>query len=320
MTMPELYYGIDLGGTKIELVACDASLQVRYRQRVSTPTRDYDELVRALAGVVQGADAELGIGHATPSGARPALGIGVPGIVDAANRTHICANIPALMGRELLPALRAALERPIVLGNDCQCFALSEAHGGAGDGAASMFGLIIGTGAGAGYVVDHKLVRGLHGAAGEWGHWPLDPSLLQRYQLPLLPCPCGRAACLESYVSGTGLRRLDAHLSGGAGTSAEQLAARHAAGDAQAGRVFDIHLDLLGAALARIILAYDPHVIVLGGGLSQLAHLYTGLPSAIRPHLIPGLGVPPILPPAFGDAGGARGAALLARQTFAKEQ
>lgn len=309
MRAPDFYYGIDLGGTKIELVACDAGLAVRHRQRVPTPSQDYDALVATLAGLVRAADAALGTSAAP-------LGIGVPGIVDASSRTHICANIPGLMGRQLLPALQALLRRDITLGNDCQCFALSEAHGGAGDGAASMFGLIIGTGAGAGYVIDQRLVRGLHGAAGEWGHWPLDPGLLQRHQLPVLPCPCGRAACLERYVSGTGLRWLHAHLSGGDSLGAEQLVARRAAGDAQAARTFAVHLDLLGAALAHIVLAYDPHLIVLGGGLSQLTHLYTGLADAIRPHLIPGLGVPPILPPAFGDAGGARGAALLARQAF----
>jgi N-acetylglucosamine kinase len=313
MTMPEHYYGIDLGGTKIELVACDASLQVRYRQRVPTPTQDFDALVRALVSLVHSADSALGISSSP-------VGIGVPGIVDAATRTHLCANIPCLTGRELLPALCAQLQRPVTLGNDCQCFALSEAHGGAADNAPTMFGLILGTGAGAGYVIDQRLVRGLHGAAGEWGHWPLDPHLLQRYGLPLLPCACGRTACLESYISGTGLRRLHTHLGGSDGVSAEQLAARYLTGDMQgasdASRTFEVHLDLLGAALARIILAYDPHVIVLGGGLSQLPHLYTGLAAAIRPHLIPGIGVPPILPPAFGDAGGARGAALLARQSI----
>jgi N-acetylglucosamine kinase len=311
MRTPDHYYGIDLGGTKIELVACDAGpdadLAVRYRRRIATPGADYAALVEALLDLVGGADAELG-GSA-------AIGMGVPVIVDAASATHLCANVPCLTGRELLPVLRQRLHRPIVLGNDCQCFALSEAHGGAADGAASAFGLILGTGAGAGYVVQGRLVRGLHGAAGEWGHWPLDPALLRAYDLPLLPCACGRAACLESYVSGTGLRRLHAHF-GGSGDSAEILAERRAAGDPLAGRVFDAHLDLLGAALARIVLAYDPHVIVLGGGLSRLQHLYAGLPDAIRRHLIPGLGVPPILPPVFGDAGGARGAALLARHTL----
>jgi N-acetylglucosamine kinase len=307
MQAPEYFYGIDLGGTKIELVACDAALQVRHRQRMPTPTHDYDALLQALTGLVHSADAALG--------AAAPVGIGVPGIVSAGSGTHLCANIPCLTGRELLPPLYALLRRPIALGNDCQCFALSEAHGGAADGAASAFGLILGTGAGAGYVVGQRLVRGLHGAAGEWGHWPVDPGLLQRYALPLLECACGRLACLEAYVSGTGLRRLHAHLNGDSGASAEQLVARRAGGDPQASLALAIHLDLLGAAIARIVLAYDPHVIVLGGGLSQLQHLYADLPAAVRPHLIPGLGVPPIRPPAFGDAGGARGAALLARQT-----
>jgi N-acetylglucosamine kinase len=306
--MPEHYYGIDLGGTKIELVACDASLAVRYRCRVPTPGTDYAALVEALAGLVAGADAELG-------GTAP-VGIGIPGIVDAANGTHLCANVPCLTGRTLLPVLRERLSRPVTLGNDCQCFALSEAHGGAGDSAASLFGMILGTGAGAGYVIDGRLVRGLQGAAGEWGHWPLDPALLQHHDLPLLQCACGREACLEAYVSGTGLRRLHGYFTGTDGDSAEHLAARRLEGDGQAAHVFRVHLDLLGAALASIVLAYDPHVIVLGGGLSHLSHLYDELPDAVRPHLIPGLCVPPILPAAFGAAGGARGAALLARQAF----
>jgi N-acetylglucosamine kinase len=297
MPAPDRYYGIDLGGTKIELVACDAGLEVIHRQRVPTPRDDYEALVEALVALVHGADAALG-GTAS-------VGIGVPGIVDASGN-HLCANVPCLTGRELLRAMRARLSRPVALGNDCQCFALSEAHGGTGDGASSLFGMILGTGAGAGYVVEGRLVRGLHGAAGEWGHWPLDPALLLHHGLPLLRCPCGRQACLETYVSGTGLRHLHAHLSGGRGDSA----------DPEAEHVFDLHLDLLGAALAHIVLAYDPHLVVLGGGLSQLPHLYAGLPDAIRPHLIPGLGVPPILSPSFGDAGGARGAALLARQAF----
>jgi N-acetylglucosamine kinase len=306
MPAPDCYYGIDLGGTKVELVACDAALEVRYRRRLPTPVHDYDALADTIVELVLGADEALGC--AAP------LGVGVPGIVDSATGLHLCANVPCLTGRGLAPLLRKRLVRPVVLGNDCQCFALSEVHGGAADGAPSAFGLIIGTGAGAGYVVDGLLVRGLHGAAGEWGHWPLDPSLLQRHGLPIVPCACGRQACLECYVSGTGLRRLHAHLAGGAGDSAELLAARSASGDALARAVFELHLELLGAALARIVLAYDPHVIVLGGGLSQLPHLYSGLPDAMRPHLIPGIGVPPILPPVFGDAGGARGAALLARQ------
>ena len=177
-----------------------------------------------------------------------------------------------------------------------------------------MFGLSIGTGAGAGYVVNGRLVRGRNGVAGEWGHLPISPSLLQRYGLPLLPCPCGRQACLERYVSGTGLRQLHALASGTAGVHADLLARACNEGEPTARRVFDTHLDLLGAALAQIVLAYDPHVVVLGGGLSQLPHLYRGLPAATAAHLIPGIAVPPILPPAIGDAGAAPASSLLAAQ------
>lgn len=354
---PDYFYGIDIGGTKMELVACDAGLAVRYRQRVPTPGASFDRFVAALVGLVRGADAALG--------ARGPVGLGVPGIVDARSGAHLSANVPCLTGRQLLPVLRELLARPITLGNDCQCFALSEAHGGAADGLGSMLGLIIGTGAGAGYVVNGQLVRGRNGVAGEWGHWPMAPDLLRRHGLPAWQCACGAAACLECYVSGTGIRRLHGYLSGpvaraaagelaGAGDDvtapvqpgagrppraprggpgappaipaaipaeaslsgdgAERLVARRAQGDAMAHRVLALHTELLGAALARIVLAYDPHAIVLGGGLSRMPHLYAELHDATATHLLPGLAVPPILPPAFGDAGGARGAALLARQ------
>jgi N-acetylglucosamine kinase len=307
MNPTDLCYGIDIGGTKMELVACDASMHVTHRERVPTPTRNYDAFVDALVGLVARADAKFG--------GRAPVGLGIPGIVDADSGTHLSANVPCLTGNVLLPVLRRRLDRDIVLGNDCQCFALSEAHGGAADGAPSVYGLIIGTGAAAGYVVDGRLVRGRNGVAGEWGHWATDPTLLSRHGLPLLRCACGRVACLERYVSGTGLRQLHGLLSGTAGLDAEELARARDAGDPLARRAFAIHLDLLGSALAHIVLAYDPHVIVLGGGLSRLAHLYRDLPAATAAHLIRGISVPPILPPTFGDSGGARGAALLAAAT-----
>ena len=299
-------YGIDIGGTKMELVACDAQLNVRLRSRVATPGGDYDAFVAQLVALVRGADAELGT--------RAPVGLGVPGIVDAASGKHLSANVPCLTGRELLPVLRAMLDRPVAIGNDCQCFALSEAHGGAAAGYASMLGLIIGTGAGAGYVLNGQLVRGRNGVAGEWGHWPTGPELLRRYALPAWRCACGGTACLECYVSGTGMRRLHGHAIGADGADAETLLALRNAGDPVAQRVVAQHLDLLGSAIARIVLAYDPHAIVLGGGLSRMPHLYAELAQAASAHLLPGLAVPPILPPVFGDAGGARGAALLARQ------
>lgn len=329
--MADLSYGLDIGGTKIELVACDADLQVLHRQRVATPGTDFNAFIEAVAGLVEQADAALGVDAADGGALRPALppvGLGMPGIVDTATGRQLSSNVPALNGRQPGAALQTRLRRRVVLGNDCQCFALSEAHGGAADGAPSMFGAILGTGAGGGFCVNGRLITGHNGLAGEWGHWPVPAALLARYQLPLLDCPCGLRGCLERYVSGGGLSLLLRHVQAQptatpdaatasittAPADAATIADRAALGDAQARLALDMHLDLLGQGLAGLVLGLDPHVIVLGGGLSRLAHLYAELPAATARHLFRGARVPPILPPRFGDAGGARGAALLARQ------
>jgi N-acetylglucosamine kinase len=307
MTHPEPRgcHGIDIGGTKIELVAYTGTLAEVHRERVATPGTDIAAFVRAIEGLVARADAALG--------QRAPVGIGLPGVIDSATGRQLSSNVPALNGRQVAHTLQQALGRPVAIGNDCQCFALSEARGGAADGLPSMFGAIIGTGAGGGYCVDGKLLRGLNGVAGEWGHWSIPASLLALYGLPVYDCPCGKRGCLERYVSGPGMSRLHAHF-GGDGATPAAIVARGNAGDALAGRVLEVHVDLLGHALASVVLAYDPHAIVLGGGLSQLAHLYRQLPGAVQRHLLRGVQVPPILPPRFGDAGGVRGAALLARQ------
>ena len=305
---PRGYHGIDIGGSKIELVAFAEQgheLKEAHRERIATPGTDFAEFLLAIQGLVGRADQALGL--------RAAVGIGLPGVIDSATGRQLSSNVPALNGRAVADTLRQALERPVAIGNDCQCFALSEAQGGAADGAPSMFGAIIGTGAGGGYCVDGKLLRGANGVAGEWGHWPLPASLQALHGLPLLDCPCGRRGCLERYVSGPGMTRLHRHLGGGDDTPLA-IVAQAGAGSATAARTMALHADLLGHALATLVLTLDPHVIVLGGGLSQLAHLYEQLPGATRRHLFPGVQAPPILPPKFGDAGGARGAALLARQ------
>ena len=305
---PRGFHGIDIGGSKIELVAfrdTDAGLAEVHRERVVTPGTDFDEFIRAIAGLVERADAALGL--------RAPVGIGLPGVIDSATGRQISSNVPALNGRLVVGSLHDALQRPIAIGNDCQCFALSEAQGGAADGLPSMFGAIIGTGAGGGYCVDGRLQRGSNGVAGEWGHWPLPADLLLQYQLPVIDCPCGRRGCLERYVSGPGMSRLHAHL-GGDGAEPLAIVARANAGNDVATTTLAMHTDLLGHALATLVLAVDPHAIVLGGGLSQLRHLYDELPAAVRRHLFNGVQAPPILPPRFGDAGGARGAALVAKQ------
>lgn len=300
------YYGLDIGGTKIELVACGDDLEVRYRQRVATPAHGYDAFLQSVAALVRAADTDLG-------GPSLAIGIGLPGVVDRANGRQLSANVPALTGRQVGQDLQTLLQRPLHFGNDLQCFALSEAHDGAAKDYPSMFGVILGTGAGGGYCVQGCLVAGYNGIAGEWGHWTVPATLLSKYSLPLLDCACGLRGCMERYVSGSGLALIHQHL-GGAPVDACAVADRAQQGDAVAQRALEIHRDLLGYGLAGLVLAVDPHVIVLGGGLSKLDSLYSDLPAAIAAHLFQGVRVPPILAPKFGDAGGARGAALLARQ------
>lgn len=312
-TAMPLWYGIDIGGTKIELVACcddpmsntGQALQVVHRTRVATPTQDYDAFLQAVETLVNETDANL-------AGVCRAVGVGVPGVVDRDGR-QLSANVPALTGRRVGRDLQQRLQRPLHQGNDLQCFAVSEANGGAADGYPSMFGAILGTGAGGGFCIEGRLVAGCNGMAGEWGHWTAPATLLQEYSLPVYDCPCGLRGCVERYVSGSGLAQLHRHL-GGDSTEASAVVARAQAGDASAQCALDIHRDLLGHALAGVVMALDPHVVVLGGGLSKLESLYRDLPSAIAAHLFKSASVPPILPPKFGDAGGARGAALLARQ------
>lgn len=335
-TEPRSFHGIDIGGSKIELVSFTeqgSQLRERHRERIATPTQDFADFVAAIAALAARADAALGLAP----GVRAPAGIGLPGVTDADSGRQLSSNVPALNGRLVADALQAAMQRPLAVGNDCQCFALSEAQGGAAEGVATMFGAILGTGAGGGYCADGRLQRGLNGVAGEWGHWSMPASLLERHGLPVYDCACGKQGCLERYVSGPAMSKLHAHYGGdgaeplviaargqggmvAAGIGADGGNASAGSGDASAtsadiaARTVAVHLDLLGHALAGIVLAYDPHVIVLGGGLSNLPHLYRELPAAVRRHLLRGVQAPPILPPRFGDAGGARGAALLARQ------
>ena len=306
MTDTRACHGIDIGGTKIELVTFDAAMQPGWRRRIATPQGGYDAFLHAVAALVVEADAALG---------RPAdaIGIALPGVRDRRSGRQLSANVPALTGQCVARDLQARLQRPLQFGNDLQCFALSEAHGGAADGYPSMFGAILGTGAGGGYCVHGRLVAGFNGLAGEWGHWSVPANLLQRHGLPLLDCGCGLRGCVERYVSGSGVATVERHLGGSTGNASEVIALAEA-GDARARQALDIHRDLLAHSFAALILALDPHVIVLGGGLSQYAPLYEQLPAAIATHLFAGVQVPPIVPPRFGDAGGARGAALLASQ------
>jgi fructokinase len=298
--------GVDLGGTKIEARLLAANGTEVWRQRIATPPGNYHAVLQAIAGLVQQADGG-GFGPFT-------VGIGTPGSATPDGLMKNC-NSTCLNGQPLQRDLQAVLQRELRLENDANCLALSEATDGAGAGADVVFAAIVGTGTGAGIAVHGRVLRGPNGLAGEWGHNPLPWAVPG--QDPLPACYCGQHGCIETLVSGPGLAR-DHRAVTGQHLDGEAIVAAAAAGDAQARATLDRHASRLARALASVINLLDPDVIVLGGGVSRLAHLYDQVPrlwsrwvvaggqhDAVRTRLAPAL---------HGDASGVRGAAWLWRQ------
>ena len=292
--------GIDLGGSKIEIIALGDAGQILLRRRVATPQGDYPATLQAVAGLVVAAESELG--------RRGTLGIGIPGTESQATGLIKNANSTCLIGQPLRQDLQSLLQREVRLANDANCFALSEAIDGSGRDAEIVFGVILGTGVGGGIVVRQQVLTGANGIAGEWGHTPLP--LPDANDLPLPACYCGRAGCVETYLSGPGLSA-DHRRHSGATLSAEQIAQRAANGDAACEATLQRYEARLGRALAGIINVLDPQVIVLGGGLSKMPRLYRNLPERCGPHVFSDVFCNRILPPTHGDSSGVRGAAWL---------
>lgn len=305
MSKADHYFGFDIGGTKIELACYDDELRLVRQWRIPTPTQDLQQFLDAVVELVRQGDAHIG--------GEGRIGVGLPGIVDPVTGRHLSANVPALTHQNLADLLTARLQRPVAVGNDCQCFALSEANGGAAADAPTMFGLILGTGMGGGYCVAQRLLRGSNGTLGDVGHVSVPAVTLERYRLPVWDCPCGLRGCTERYASGSGISAIHAHFSGQR-LDAARIVALASSGDAVARQTLDAHAEILAHGIATLVLHLDPHVIVLGGGLSKLDQLYTRLPPLIAAHLFAGPQPPPLLRPTFGDASGTRGAAILARQ------
>ena len=266
--------GIDLGGTKIELIALDGSGRELLRQRIPTPQGDYAATVGAVVSLVGNAEKEL---KTTAS-----VGIGIPGALSRVSGLVKNANSTCLIGHDLKGDLEKTLGREVRIANDANCFALSEAVDGAGKGAEAVFGVILGTGVGAGIVVRGEVLTGPNAIAGEWGHNPLP--LPRGDDLPLPDCYCGRKGCIEAYLSGPALQR-DPDM--------------------------DRYEERLARALAGVINILDPEVIVLGGGISSIARLYANVPVLWRPHVFSDHVATRLMPPVHGDAGGVRGAAWL---------
>ena len=290
-----LRFGIDLGGSKIEIIALQQD-QTVLRKRCATPHGDYGQTLKSIGSLVQASELELG--------ASASVGIGIPGARSASTGLIKNANSSCLIGQNLLGDLQHLLQRPIRLANDADCFALSEASDGAGAGANSVFGVILGTGVGGGIVINGRLLNGPNAIAGEWGHNPLPwrrtaDGAVQR-------CYCGLDDCIETFLSGPGWAARSQ-----LGMSAEAIAQAAAKGEARAVQALHVYAEQLARSLAGVINIIDPEVIVLGGGLSNIAALYDLLPPLLARYVFTDQLRTRLLPALHGDSSGVRGAAWL---------
>jgi fructokinase len=285
--------GIDLGGTKTEAIALDLAGRELARERVATAQGSYQGTIATIKALVEGLESRLN--------AKASVGIGIPGTVSPRTGLVKNANSTWLIGKPLDRDLETALGRPVRLANDADCFALSEATDGSGAGFATVFGVILGTGVGGGIVAHGRLLAGPNSIAGEWGHnplpWPEDG------ERPGPACYCGRSGCIETFLSGPGLAR-----DHGGGLTAEQVAA---AGTPSSEAALARYEQRLARALAAVINIIDPHVIVLGGGLSKLDRLYGNVPALWGRFVFSDHVDTMLRPPRHGDSSGVRGAAWL---------
>lgn len=292
--------GIDLGGSKIEIAVLDAGGSEALRRRVPTPAGDYAATLQAIARLVADAERERG--------GRCTVGVAMPGALSLATGLVKNANSTCLNGKPFKADLEALLGREVRLANDANCFALSEAVDGAARGASVVFGVILGTGVGGGIVIDGRIVAGANAIAGEWGHNPLPVPGPE--DLPLPRCYCGRAGCIETFLSGPGLCADHARATG-EGIDGAQIARWAAAGDTGCEATLRRYEARLARSLAGVVNILDPEVIVLGGGLSNLSRLYARVPASWGAHVFSDDVRTRLVAPVHGDSGGVRGAAWL---------
>lgn len=296
--------GIDLGGTKIEGVALSRDGAERLRIRVATPAGPYENTVAEIARLVARIEAEVG--------ERGTVGIGIPGTVSPATGLIKNSNSLRLIGHALDKDLAEALGRPVRLTNDADCFALSEAADGAGAGARSVFGAILGTGVGGGLVFERKVIQGPNRIAGEWGHNPLPWPRVWPHgdERPGPQCYCGRSGCIETFLSGPGLAR-DHEAAAGAALRPVDIVAAAKKGEPAARASLERYFDRLARAFATVINLFDPDVIVCGGGMSKVEALYREVPARWGAWVFSDRVDTKLLPPVHGDSSGVRGAAWL---------
>lgn len=299
ISRPAVRFGIDLGGTKTEIVALGPGGNELHRARIPTP-RSYGESVEAIGTLVEAAERSVG--------ASGTVGVGIPGVISPATGLVKNANSTWLIGEPLHRALERRLGRPVRLMNDANCFALSEASDGAGAGASSVFGVILGTGVGGGIVISGRVHRGASLIAGEWGHIPLP--VADAGELPGPECYCGRRGCVETWLSGPGLSA-DHRRTTAEEASAEEIADAAQAGLAPAVATMDRWRRRLARALAVVVNVVDPEVIVLGGGLSNVPGLPESISALLPQHVFSDTVTVQVRRNLHGDSSGVRGAARL---------
>ncbi len=291
--------GVDLGGSKIEAIALDENGNELLRHRVETPAGNYQATLQAIVNLIQYIEQ-----NTDQSGT---IGIGTPGSISHKTQLLRNSNSVCMNGRPVKTDLQSLLKRKIRISNDANCFALSEATDGAAKGAAIVFGVIIGTGTGAGIIVDGKALSGQNAIAGEWGHnplpWPKDN------ERPGPDCYCGKQGCIETFLSGPGLS-VDYLAATGQNKTAIEIAAA-AENNAQAEVCLQRYEDRMARGLAHIINIIDPDVIVLGGGMSNISRLYKNVPELWGDYVFSDEVNTRLLPPMYGDSSGVRGAAWL---------
>ncbi|WP_369982938.1 ROK family protein [Thalassolituus sp.] len=301
-----LQFGIDLGGTKTEIIALDSEGNERLRRRAPTPRESYPDILNTILTLVTDAASELNEPYT--------LGLGIPGALSYKTGLVKNANTTCLIGQDLKGDIERSLKHPVVIANDADCLALSEATDGAGAGYDSVFAVIIGTGCGGGWVVNGKVISGPNAIAGEWGHNPLSWRTDEDGDFP---CYCGLTGCQETLLSGSGIR-LQAQFETGLDQSAETWVKAAEAGDPQAQQVLLHHHKRLAKALAAVINLMDPHAIVLGGGASNIESIYRIVPELWGEWVFSDSVETPLLKSQYGDSSGVRGAAWLGRSAYSK--
>lgn len=322
MSHSQVYLGIDLGGTKIEIIALDTTGQTLYRTRVATPlapnielktqqehvsdaSKDiqYQHILHAIQSLVDDCEQHLKLFNLP-------VGIGIPGAISQVTGLVKNANTVCLIGNNLNKDLQAKLHRPVKIENDANCFALSEALDGAGQSSNCVFAVILGTGVGAGWVINKSLHVGSNAIAGEWGHNPLPwPSAQDE---PLQDCYCGKHGCIETYLSGPGFSKQTNLQHQLLASCPEIVASIH--NDNRAKQSYEMYVDRLARSLATVINIMDPDAIVLGGGVSNIDSLYTDVPKTWGKYIFSDSIKTKLVKNQYGDSSGVRGAAWLNKQ------